>query len=233
MRINQYLASCGLTSRRKAEELVLQGRVKVNNQIVTNLSTVVSEKDIVECDGKRVALSEEKIYLMINKPKGYLTSVSDDRGRPTIMKLVEGIKERVYPVGRLDFNTEGLLLLTNDGEFANSVMHPSKHIAKTYKVTLKSKPKPAELELLRKGILLDDVKTLPAIIGRPKNEDGLYTLDVTIFEGKNREVRRMFEHIGYKIYALKRTKIGQLELGDLPLKSVKKLNKSDLKLIYK
>ncbi len=232
MRINQYLASCGITSRRKAEELVLNGRVKINGLVNTSLSTVVNTGDLVELDGKKVSLEEKKVYIMLNKPKGYLTSVSDDRGRPTVMKLLKGISERVYPVGRLDYNTEGLLLLTNDGEFANKVMHPSKHVSKTYSVTLKTKPKSEHLNELRKGVVIDNVKTQPCIITRPKNINGLYNLEITIFEGRNREIRKMFETVGYKVYALKRISIGKLILGDLPLKSYKLLDENQLKLVF-
>ncbi len=233
MRINQYLANCGITSRRKAEKLILNGLVKVNGNVVTELGTDIKQDDIVEYKGERVILENNKIYLMMNKPKGYLTSVSDDRGRPTVMKLVKNVSERVYPVGRLDFNTEGLLLLTNDGEFANEVMHPSKHISKTYKVTLKTKPKTEHLEQIRKGLVIDGTKTLPAVLTRPKFDDGLYSLEITIFEGRNREIRKLFEAVGYNVFALKRLRIGKLELGELPLKAVRELTKNELLLIFK
>jgi len=232
MRINKFLASCGVASRRKVEEYILNGEISVNGEVITDLSTNIDENnDVVKYKGNIVKLADDMVYIMLNKPKGYMCTVSDDRDRPTVMKLIKDIN-RVYPVGRLDFNTEGLLLLTNDGEFANKVMHPRNKISKTYVVTLKSKPKTEELDKLRKGIMLEDGMTQPAIVDRPRNIDGLYQLNITIFEGKNRQVRRMFEYIGYKVFALKRIKIGKLELGDLPLKQSRYLNKSEINKIF-
>jgi 23S rRNA pseudouridine2605 synthase len=233
MRINKFLASCGVGSRRKVEEFILNGDVSVNGKVVTDLSTDINENtDIVKYNGRIVKLESDKVYIMLNKPKGYLCTVSDDRDRPTVMKLIKE-EHRVYPIGRLDFNTEGLLLLTNDGELANKIMHPSGKISKTYLVTLKSKPKSDELDKLRKGVILEDGMTQPAILERPKLNNGLYEVVITIFEGRNRQVRRMFEAIGYKVFALKRFKIGQLELGDLELKKYKYLNEKELEKIFK
>lgn len=233
MRINQYLASCGVTSRRKAEELILSGKVKVNGQVVTVLSTDIKNEDVVEFDGNVIKPQSNKVYIMLNKPKGYLTTVSDDRGRPTVLKLIKNVNERIFPVGRLDYNTEGLLLLTNDGEFSNLVTHPSKHISKTYEVLLKTKPSNESLQKLRSGVELDGVKTLPAVVSKPKNADGLYLVEIKIFEGKNRQVRRMFEAVGYKVFALKRTSVGCLQLKDLPLKNYRFLNKNEINMIFK
>lgn len=233
MRINKYLASCGVGSRRKVEEYITDGRVSVNDEIVYNLSTDIDEtNDVVKYNGKIVKLASDKVYIMLNKPKGYLCTVSDDRGRPTVLKLVKE-NLRIYPIGRLDYNTEGLLLLTNDGDFANKIMHPSGRISKTYLVTLKSKPKPDELQKLRSGIMLEDGITQPAIVDRPKLNNGLYDIHITIFEGRNRQVRRMFEAIGYKVYNLKREKIGQLDLGDLEIKKYRYLTKQEIEKIFK
>lgn len=233
MRINKYLASCGVGSRRKVEEYIIDGRVSVNDEIVYSLSTDIDEtNDIVKYNGKIVKLASDKVYIMLNKPKGYLCTVSDDRGRPTVLKLVKE-NLRIYPIGRLDYNTEGLLLLTNDGDFANKIMHPSGRISKTYLVTLKSKPKPDELQKLRSGIMLEDGITQPAIVDRPKLNNGLYDIHITIFEGRNRQVRRMFEAIGYKVYNLKREKIGQLDLGDLEIKKYRYLTKQEIEKIFK
>lgn len=232
MRINKFLATCGIGSRRSVEEYILSGQVSVNGVVINNLSTDINEAtDEVKFNGKVVSLEEKKVYIMLNKPKGYLCTVKDDQGRPTVLKLIKE-SSRIYPVGRLDYNTEGLLLLTNDGDFANSIMHPRTRIGKTYIVTLKSKPKTDELNKLRQGILLEDGKTQPAIVDRPKNVNGLYQVSITIFEGKNRQVRRMFEAIGYKVYALKRSKIGNLDLGNLELKEYKYLDKSQIKKIF-
>ena len=233
MRINKYLASCGVGSRRKVEECITDGRVSVNDEIVYSLSTDIDEtNDVVKYNGKIVKLASDKVYIMLNKPKGYLCTVSDDRGRPTVLKLVKE-NLRIYPIGRLDYNTEGLLLLTNDGDFANKIMHPSGRISKTYLVTLKSKPKPDELQKLRSGIMLEDGITQPAIVDRPKLNNGLYDIHITIFEGRNRQVRRMFEAIGYKVYNLKREKIGQLDLGDLEIKKYRYLTKQEIEKIFK
>ena len=233
MRINQYLASCGVASRRKAEEFVKQGLVCINDKVVEELGTVVGEGDVVKLQGKVVKPQENKVCIMLNKPKGYITAVTDDRGRPTVMKLLPKMKERVFPIGRLDFNTEGLLLLTNDGELANNITHPTKHIAKTYEVLLKVKPSTEALQKLRNGVELDGVKTLPALISKPKSADGLFKLEITIHEGKNRQVRRMFESIGVRVFALKRISIGGLKLGDLELKKCKYLSEDEIKTIFR
>ena len=233
MRINKFLAACGIGSRRAVEEYIISGQISVNGITINNLSTDIDEsKDEVKFNGKIVSLEEKKVYIMINKPKGYLCTVKDDQGRPTVLKLIKE-KMRIYPVGRLDYNTEGLLLLTNDGDFANDVMHPRTRIGKTYIATLKSKPKTDELNKLRHGIMLEDGITQPAIVDRPKSVNGLYEVAITIFEGKNRQVRRMFEAIGYKVFALKRVKIGELELGNLELKEYKYLDRIQLNKIFK
>jgi len=232
MRINKYLASCGVSSRRKVEEYIAGGKVQVNGTTITDLATEIDEnKDEVKFNGKIVNIDNDFVYIMLNKPKGYLCTVSDDRDRPTVMKLVKD-KHRVFPVGRLDFNTEGLLLLTNDGDFANRVMHPSGRITKTYIATLKSRPKPEELDRLRKGIELEDGITQPAVVDRPKTNNGLYDVTITISEGRNRQVRRMFEAIGYKLFALKRIQVGKLSIGDLQLKQCKYLNKNEIDKIF-
>lgn len=232
MRINRYLASCEIGSRRKVEEYITSGLVKVNGAVVTNLATEISDSDVVEYKGKVVKPNNDRVYVMLNKPKGYICSLSDEQDRPTVVKL---IKEdvRLYPVGRLDYNTEGLLILTNDGDFANKVMHPRNKIGKTYEVTLKTKPKTADLDELRAGVMLEDGLTQPAVVEHPKPKDGLYVLNITIFEGKNREVRRMFKAVGYNVFALKRIRVGKLELGDLPTKQYRRLNKSELDKIFK
>lgn len=232
MRINRFLASCGIGSRRKVEEYISAGQIKVNGVVITNLATEVTDTDVVEYKGKNIKPVDKKLYIMLNKPKGYICSLSDEKDRPTVVKLIKE-NTRVYPVGRLDYNTEGLLLLTNDGDFANKIMHPSGRIGKTYEVTLKVKPKTEHLDILRRGVELEDGITQPAIIEHPKAKDGLYVLNITIFEGKNREVRRMFKAVGYNVFALKRIKIGKLELGDLPTKSYKLLNDSEINKLFK
>lgn len=233
MRINKYLASAGLGSRRKVEELVNLGKIKVNGEIIYNLATEVAENDVIEYMGNRVRLEDKKIYIMLNKPKCYVTTVSDEKQRRTVLDLTKGIKERIFPVGRLDFNTEGLLILTNDGDFTNSIIHPSKHVSKTYEAITKVKPTRAGLAELRKGIILDGIKTIPAIVENPKIVENGYLTKITIFEGRNHQVRNMFSAIGCKVYDLKRIAIGKLELGDLQKGKYKILTKNDLEKIFK
>lgn len=231
MRINQYLAHCGLCSRRNAEELIKNNQIQINGEIVTNLATNVDDGDIVVYKGKQVRLEEKFVYYMLNKPKGYMCTVRDEQNRPTVLDIIK-TKERIYPVGRLDFNTQGLLLLTNDGEWANKVIHPKSNVSKTYKVLLKTKPSTSKLDLLRQGIEYGGIKYAPAVVMRPVFEDGLYSVTVTIMEGKNREIRNMFEAIGCRVYSLTRLSIGKLKLGDLPLKSYRKLTEKEKEMIF-
>lgn len=231
MRINQYLAHCGLCSRRKAEELIKNKEITLNGVVVDNLATIVQDNDIVEYKGKQVKLVEQFVYYMLNKPKGYMCTVSDEQKRPTVLDLIK-TKTRIYPIGRLDYNTQGLLLLTNDGEWANKVIHPNSNVSKTYKVMLKVRPSVKKLDMLREGIEYGGVKYAPAIVSRPVFEDGLYSLNITITEGKNREIRNMFEAIGCKVFLLTRLSIGKLQLGNLPLKSYRKLTEKEKALIF-
>lgn len=231
MRINQYLAHCGLCSRRNAEQLIKNKEIALNGSVVENLSTNVNDGDVVTYKNKEVRLEKQFVYYMLNKPKGYMSTVKDENNRPTVLDIVK-CKERIYPVGRLDYNTEGLLLLTNDGEWANKVIHPNSNVSKTYKVVLKVRPTAKNLDLIRSGIEHNGIKYSPATISRPVSEDGLYSVIVTINEGKNREVRNMFDAVGYKVFALTRLSIGKLKLGNLPLKAYRKLTEVEKKLIF-
>ena len=215
MRINKFLANSGLGSRRKVEELILNGNISINGITMKDLSYDVKDSDIVKFNNSIVKIDNEKVYLMLNKPKCYITSTKDEKDRRIVMDLIRGCKHKVFPVGRLDFNTQGLLLLTNDGEWANNIIHPSKHIEKTYEVSLKYVPSNKQLNELRKGIIIDGRRTLPAKAKIVDKVDDYYILNITIYEGRNREIRKMFEYLGLKIYALKRVSIGGLELGDL------------------
>lgn len=232
MRINKYLANCGVASRRKVEEFVLQGLVSVNGQTVTELSCDIDEtKDEVRFKGKPVTLESEKVYYMINKPQGYLSTVKDDRGRPTVLKLLHGVKDRVYPVGRLDYNTTGLLLISNDGEFTYKMTHPKSHVSKTYEIKTKYPLRDNQIELFQTGVNLGDFITQPAIVGKSRQVEDKYITSITIFEGHNRQIRRMFEFIGLQIIELKRVAIGNLQLGDLPLGKYRKLTREELKML--
>jgi len=213
-RLQKYMADCGVASRRKCEGLITSGNVSVNGVVVTELGTKVNKEDVVQVNGREIKLVNKNIYIMMNKPIGYLTSVSDDRGRNTVMDLIEGeISTRVFPVGRLDFDTEGLLIMTNDGELANDLMHPKKKVEKTYKVVIDKVPSPLEIEKLKRGVVIDGRKTHPAKVDWLKDN----TLLITIHEGRNRQVRKMCESLGFSVKFLQRISIGNLRLGNVPL----------------
>ena len=234
MRINKYLASCGICSRRKAEELIISGKISVNGTVVTELGTDILDTDVVTYNGKKVSLEENKVYVMLNKPKCYICSLKDEKDRLTVLKLTKGVKERIFPVGRLDYNTEGLLILTNDGDFANSIIHPSKHIEKTYEVKTKYPLTNKELASIRKGVVYEGVTYMSAkITPSIKQEDEMYLTKITIMEGKNHEVRNIFASVNHKVYNLRRTKIGSLTLGDLPMGKYKMLSNNDIDKIFR
>lgn len=232
MRINKYLAGTGLGSRRKVEELVTSGKISVNGNIVRDLSTDIGAGDVVKFEGKTLLPESEKVYIMLNKPRCYVTTLSDEKGRKIVLDLIRDCKVRVFPVGRLDYNTRGLLILTNDGDFANSIIHPSKHISKTYQVKLKYMPTNKQLSQIRRGMVLDDMRTLPAKVEFIGMDEEYYLLNVTIFEGKNREIRRMFEALNLKIYDLIRLSIGGLNLGDLKEGKYKYLKMDEIDKIF-
>ena len=232
MRINKYLASCELGSRRKVEDLIKNNKIKVNNQIINDMSYDIKNTDIVEYNNTIIRPQLNKIYLMLNKPKCYITSLKDNQNRKVVMDLLKGIKEKVFPVGRLDYNTQGLLLLTNDGEWANNITHPSKHIEKTYQVKLKVLLTNNQLKMIRLGIKYGNIKYLPATIKLKSIEDNFYIYEITIFEGKNREIRNIFETLKVKIYSLKRIAIGNLKLGDLKEGKYRYLTQEEINFIW-
>lgn len=232
MRINKYLATCGLGSRRSVEELIKKGLISINNKVVTDLSFDVSSSDIVKYNGKNLSLVEDKVYIMLNKPRCYITSTKDDQGRKVVLDLLKGCKHKVFPVGRLDYNTEGLLLLTNDGDWANNITHPSNHIAKTYAVSTKYMLTNKQLNQIRNGIIIDNRRTLPAKINLVDKDDSHYFYHITIYEGRNREIRKMFEFLELKIYSLKRLQIGNLLLGDLEEGKYRYLNKKEINKVF-
>ncbi|MBE3592574.1 MAG: rRNA pseudouridine synthase [Thermoanaerobacter sp.] len=214
-RLQKYLAECGIASRRKCEEYILQGRVKVNGKVVKELGVKINpDVDIIEFDDKIVRREKKKVYIMLNKPTGYITSVKDQFGRPTVMDLVK-VKERIYPVGRLDYDTSGLMLFTNDGEIANILMHPRHEIVKTYIAKIKGIPTQEELERFRNGLLIGDYLTSKAEIEILAVKNGTSVVEIKIHEGKNRQVRKMCEAIGHPVISLTRTKIGELSLEGL------------------
>lgn len=231
MRLQKYLSRCGIASRRHAEEMIREGRIRVNGQTVTEMGITVSAHDLVECDGKPVVPEENPVYIMLNKPEGYVTTVSDPQGRKTVMDLVEGIPERVYPVGRLDYDTTGLLILTNDGDFTYKSTHPGHQVKKTYIAEVEGEPSGDALQRLRKGVLLDGRPTSPAMVDLLEQKKRYAVLRITIHEGRNRQVRRMCEAIGHPVRFLKRIAIGSLTLGDLKPGQWRYLSGSEIRKI--
>lgn len=216
MRIAKFLAAAGVASRRKSEELILEGVVTVNGQTVCELGMQIDpEHDIIKVRKKRVLLPEEMVYIMLNKPVGCVCTCEDDRGRATVLDYVKGVDARIYPVGRLDFTTEGLLLLTNDGALANRLTHPRHEVNKRYFAVIDSDISPEDVDALQKGVMLEDGKTAPAHIKVLKTAPDRTEMTVTIHEGRNRQVRRMFEHVGKNVVFLKRISVGNLNLGPL------------------
>ncbi|MBZ5516760.1 MAG: rRNA pseudouridine synthase [Acidobacteriia bacterium] len=210
MRLQKIIADAGITSRRKAEELILAGRVTVNGQVVAELGSKADpEHDHIKVDGKLLRRAQRHVYLLLNKPVGYVSTVSDPQRRPTVISLIKGVKERVYPVGRLDFHSSGLILLTNDGELANLLMSRAVAVPRTYHVKLESSPKREDLAKLEHGIVLDGQRTAPAKI-RVLTERDKPWYEITLTEGRNHQVRRMFERIGCPVVKLKRVRIAFL-----------------------
>ncbi len=212
MRLAKFLAQAGITSRRKAETLISQGRVSINGEVALLQGTRVDpESDLVLLDGK-VLKFESKVYILLNKPPGYLSSLSDPQGRPTVADLVKGLGTRVYPVGRLDYDTEGLLLMTNDGQFTNLMTHPRYGIKKKYQAALQGRISEKALQQLRQGVQLDDGITAPASVRIIKNDEQTSLVEIEIGEGKKREVRRMCAAVGFPVITLKRISFGFLNL---------------------
>jgi 23S rRNA pseudouridine2605 synthase len=214
-RLQKILSEMGIASRRASEELILEGRVTVNGQVATLGTKADAAKDHIKLNGKLLLRPEPKVYLMFNKPRGVVTTLRDPEGRPTVKDFLKRVKYRVFPVGRLDYDSEGLLLLTNDGDFAQSLLHPSKKIFKTYLVKAKGEPDEAKIQKLRKGIKLMEGVTAPAKIKKLQKTENNTWFEMSIHEGKKRQIRRMFKEINHPVLKLTRIKFGALSLGDL------------------
>ena len=226
VRLQKYLAECGIASRRRSEELILQGKVKVNGTIIKELGTkVIPKKDKVEYNGKEVKRQNEFVYILLNKPIGYVTTAKDQFKRDSVMDLAKTNK-RLVPVGRLDMYTSGALILTNDGNFVYKVTHPKHEIEKTYTVTIKGIVQKEEVETLKNGVKIEDYVTKPAKVKilKTDEEKEQSRLEITIHEGKNRQVRKMCEAIGHKVLALHRSKIAGIGVKDVPLRKVEIFN---------
>jgi len=236
-RLQKYLAGAGIASRRKCEELILQGQVEVNNFVVTELGTKVDpKKDKIKLDGKLIKYKEKKYYsyILLNKPKGYLTSLSDPFGRPTVLDLLKGVKERVYPVGRLDYNSEGLLIFTNDGELTHALTHPAKEVEKVYIVKVKGIPSSEKLKTLSKGVTLkNNYKISPCNIYLINTINGNAILKIKIKEGKKRQIRKMAEYIGHFVLKLRRIQTGPISLKGVKPGEYRHLDKEEIKSLKK
>lgn len=234
-RLQKILAAAGVASRRKCEELITSGQVQVNGDTVTALGTKADPAvDVITVNGRTIG-AEKKIYIMFNKPKGVITSASDPQGRKIVTDYLKGITERLYPVGRLDYDTEGLLLLTNDGDFAHLLTHPKHHVPKTYLATVKGVPHGTELDKLKDGVMLEDGMTAPAEVEYyDVDPDGKQAvISITIHEGRNRQVRRMFEAIQHPVTKLKRISFGGLYLDNLKRGLYRHLRKEEVEELFK
>ena len=235
MRLQKYMAMCGVAARRKCEEIIAAGRVTVNGLLVTEMGTQVEEGDVVAVDGQTIHPEEEKRYILYHKPAGEVTTVSDEKGRETVMDRFRDFPVRVYPVGRLDYDSEGLLLLTNDGELAQRLTHPSCEVDKVYLARVTGNPSNEAIDKLRRGVFMegDERRTYPASV-RVVRDESLYSdIVVSIHEGRNRQVRRMFDAVGHKVLLLRRIRFGTLELGDLRRGEWRELTQEEIEALHR
>lgn len=229
IRLQKHLSECGIASRRKAEELIAAGKVKINGHIAEIGSKVDPKRDKVTVRGRAVVPVNEKVYIMLNKPRGFVTTMSDELGRKTVSDLVADAGNRIFPVGRLDRDSEGLLIMTNDGDFANKLTHPSSHVNKTYRVTVKGAAEEEQLLKMKEGILLDGRKTLPCDCFVAERKPDRTVLIFVLNEGRNRQIRRMCEAVGLEVLRLKRTEIAGVKLGMLPQGKWRLLNEREMR----
>lgn len=233
IRLQKYLANCGIASRRKCEELIKQGKIKVNGKIITELGTKINpNNDVIEYNDKIIEQNKnDLVYILLNKPIGYVTTSKDQFNRDTVLDLVK-VRQRIVPVGRLDMYTSGAIILTNDGDFVYKVTHPKHEIEKTYTVTVKGIIQNEEVEKLRSGVEIEDYKTRPAKVKilKTDKEKNISRLEITIHEGKNRQVRKMCEAVGRKVLALHRSKIGTINVKDLKLGKWRYLSEDEIKI---
>ncbi len=230
-RLQKVIAQAGIASRRKAEELIVAGKVKVNGEVVTVLGTQVKKSDVITVENE-VIKKEEHVYYLLNKPKKYVCTANDEHDRNKVTDLID-CKERIYPVGRLDYDSTGMLILTNDGEFANMLIHPRYHVPKKYHVTIKGVLDKRDILALRRGILLDGVKTLPAEVTLVNydREANKCTIDMTIYEGRNRQIRRMIETLGFEVSKLHRTEFGCVKDPQLGSGQSRRLRPHEIKTL--
>ena len=232
-RIQKIIAQMGIASRRKAEEIIAEGRVTINGKVALIGEKADFSKDHIKVDGKLLIRREPKVYLMFNKPKNVVTSLADPQGRPTIKDYLKGIRYRVFPVGRLDFDSEGLLFLTNDGDFTNAVLHPSRKIPKTYMVKVKGIIDDNKINKLRQGVRLEDGRTLPAKVKFARQSENNSWIEIAITEGKKRQVRRMVEAVGHPALKLRRVSINGVRLSGLKIGEHRSLTERELQELKK
>ncbi|WP_099204306.1 pseudouridine synthase [Scatolibacter rhodanostii] len=230
IRLQKVLAECGVASRRKSEELIITKRVRVNGKLA-EIGDKVTKKDVITVDGEAIQAVKEKVYLALHKPRGFVTTMQDEKGRKCVASLVENLPGRIYPVGRLDKDSEGLLLMTNDGDFANKIMHPANHIPKTYRVTVRPSINEDQLNKIATGIMIDNQMTLPAKVKVLQEEPGRVVLEIVLHEGRNREIRKMCEAIGLEVARLKRITVGPVRLGMLQQGSYRELTKEEMRIL--
>ena len=215
VRLQKYLAECGVASRRKCEELIEMGKVRVNGKLASIGDKIDPKHDTVSVSGKKIIRQKTFTYIMLHKPRGFITTMNDEMDRKCVAQLIKDVPARVYPVGRLDRDSEGLLLFTNDGAFANAMTHPSKHVPKTYRVTVRPSITQEQLTALTEGIIIDDAKTAPAEVHVVTKEENRVVLEIILYEGRNRQIRKMCEEIGLEVARLRRTAVGSVKLGML------------------
>ena len=233
-RLQKAIAASGYTSRRKAEEIILDGRVTVNGKLVTELAfNIDEEKDIVEIDGEQIGVEKNNVYIVLNKPEGYITTVKDQFDRPSVLDLVKDIDERVYPIGRLDYETSGLLLLTNDGDLTYKLTHPKHEVDKTYVARVKGKLTPDEIKMFKSGLKIEDYVTAPAKLKviRYDEKTNVSLLEIKIHEGKNRQVRKMCKAINHPVLRLKRTAMGKIRIGECEIGKYRYLTEDEVKYL--
>ena len=233
IRLQKFLSEAGVASRRKAEEMIRNGAVKVNGAVAQIGDSVDPKKDTVLVKGKKVIKQGAMRYILLNKPRGYVTTTDDDLGRKCVLELVKDVKERIYPVGRLDRVSEGALILTNDGAFANAMMHPSKHVPKTYRVTVRPELTAEQVDILATGVELDGRLTAPADVYVLSKEEGRAVLEIVLREGRNRQIRRMCESQGLEVARLRRVAVGPIKLGMLQTGQWRDLTADEVAALFK
>lgn len=233
IRLQKFLAHAGVASRRKCEAIIENGRVQVDGKTVTTMGVkVIPGKEKITVDNKEILSAEKHVYILLNKPKGYVTTVADPQGRPIVTSFLQNVKERVFPVGRLDLDTEGALLLTNDGELTQAILHPSNQVFKTYEAKVDGIPDSSDLRALETGIMVENKKTSPAKVRLIKKIKRNSIIQITIHEGRKRQVKKMLQAVGHPVLSLKRLAYGKLELGNLAPGKYRFLKKNDINLIF-